>query len=177
MIITFDEEKLRSKCEDVLPEEVDDLVAKLEYELDQSNKIGNSGIGLAATQIGISKNIAIIRLGGTNLNLVNCKIKNAYNPTIFKNEGCLSFPNITKDTTRFQEVHVVNNLVYPHSFVASGLLAVVVQHELDHLNEVLFLDHEVKRPTQVINKIKTRPNDPCFCGSKKKYKKCCQDKD
>jgi len=175
MIIVNNEAALRVKCEDVLPEEVADLISTLENELNNANRLGKGGIGLAAPQIGIAKKIAIIRMGnGIDINLVNCKIDSAYDPIVFKNEGCLSLPGKTEDTTRFQEVHITNNLVEPNSFIATGLLAVVCQHEIDHLNSILFTDHSVVKINKVIGKTKVGPNDLCTCGSNKKYKKCCK---
>ncbi len=176
MIIINDEEALRVKCEEVLPEEVASLIATLEAELNNANRLGKGGIGLAAPQIGIAKNIAIVRLGpGANIDLVNCKLEQGFDPTTFKEEGCLSFPGRVEDTTRFQEVYITNNLVYPHTFVATGLLAVVCQHELDHLNSTLIMDRKIPKPIPVVNKKKIGPNDPCLCGSGKKYKKCCKE--
>ena len=175
MIITNNEEALRIKCDIVLPEEVGSLVSVLEQELNYSNKLGKGGIGLAAPQIGIAKNIAIIRLGsGLNIDLVNPKIEKGYDPSLFRQEGCLSFPGRVEDTTRFQEVFITNNLVYPFSFVATGLMAVVCQHEIDHLNSVLFTDRMIKKTISKNTKI--GPNDICICGSNKKYKKCCGNK-
>jgi peptide deformylase len=178
MIITNNEAALRVKCEDVLPNEVADLVLALEKELDYSNRIGRPGIGLAAPQIGISKNIAIVRLGDFNFNLINAKITKACNPSIFKEEGCLSFPGRLETTTRFQEIVVENNYSNVNSFIATGLIAVVCQHELDHLNSKLFIDHA--QTTNIFKKNKVGPNDPCKCGKidpvtkkVKKFKKCC----
>lgn len=176
MIITNNEAALRVKCEDVLLEEVGPLVDTLEKELAYANRLGKGGIGLAAPQIGIAKNIAIIRMGkadGLDIDLVNCKLDKGYDPKVFQNEGCLSFPGRVETTTRFQEVHIVNNLVYPHTFIATGLIAVVCQHELDHLNAMLFMDRSVPKVIPVVSKKKVGPNDPCMCGSGKKYKKCC----
>jgi len=173
MIIINNEEALRIPCQVVQPEEVPELVGALESELNQANRLGKSGIGLAAPQIGLARQIAIIRLGGgVELNLVNAKLEKGFDPALFTQEGCLSFPGRVEDTTRFQEVYITNNLVYPHSFVATGLLAVVCQHELDHLNSVLFMDHKM---VQVVSPIKKKPgpNDLCSCGSNRKYKKCC----
>lgn len=175
MIITNNEEALRVKCEEVLPDEIAPLIATLEIELENANRLGKGGIGLAAPQIGIAKNIAIIRLDkshGPNFNLVNCKIERQFDPAIFKQEGCLSFPGRVEDTTRFQEIYVTNNLVYPHSFIATGLTAIVCQHEIDHLSSTLFMDRAIPKIVPVINKRKIGPNDPCICGSGKKYKKC-----
>jgi peptide deformylase len=175
MIITNDEALLRVHCEPVLPDEVGGLVEILENELNEANRLGRGGIGLAAPQIGIAKDIAIIRLNKSNnlnFNLVNCKLTRGYDPLIFRQEGCLSFPGRVENTTRFQEVHITNNLVYPHDFVTTGMLAVVCQHELDHLNQKLFIDHVLlKQPVSVSSRQK--PNDRCACGSAIKYKKCC----
>jgi peptide deformylase len=174
MIITNNEDLLRVKCEDVLPEEVDSLIKILEKELAESAKNGNPGIGLAAPQIGIPKKIAIIRMGDKfNINLVNCKIQNSYDPQLFANEGCLSFPGKVENTIRYQEVHITNNLVHPHEFVATGLLAVVCQHEIDHINGSLFLDRLAPKQKQIIKAVKVGPNEKCPCGSNLKYKKCC----
>lgn len=174
MIIVDNEEALRIKCVDALPEEVGELVELLEKELEQSARLGRVGVGLAAAQINIPKNIAIVRLGSNgynnhNINLVNCKIVNGYDQKMFSGEGCLSFPGRIENTMRFQEIHINNNLVHPNNFIATGLLAVVCQHELDHLNGILLPDRAI--PKQVSSKI--RPNDLCGCGSNIKYKKCC----
>lgn len=173
MIIKNNEDLLRVKCEDVLPEEVGELIATLENELENSNRLGVEGIGLAAPQIGIAKNIAIVRMKNVNFDLVNCKIQQGYDPSIFRQEGCLSFPGRVEDTTRFQEIHVINNLVYPHSFIATGLVAVVCQHEIDHLNATLFIDRMTNVILSNVKKHKIGPNDPCACKSGKKFKKCC----
>lgn len=173
MIITNNEEALRVFCEEVKPEEAGELVATLERELAYANRLGKGGIGLAAPQIGIAKHIAIVRLGnGLDFDLVNAKIEVGYDPTTFTQEGCLSFPGRVEDTTRFQEV-VISNGVQPERFVATGLVAVVCQHELDHLNSVLFMDRKIVKVQPVVSTAKVGPNQPCPCGSGKKYKKCC----
>lgn len=173
MIITNNEELLRVKCEEVLPEEVGSLIDTLEKELEHANRLGKSGIGLAAPQIGIAKKIAIVRIEKVKINLVNAKIFQGFDPTLFREEGCLSFPGRVEDTIRYQEVHITDNLVKPYSFVATGLLAVVCQHELDHVNSTLFMDHIAPKPAVVLKKVpKVGPNDQCPCGSGKKYKKC-----
>jgi peptide deformylase len=165
MIIT-DQEILRAHNEDVKPEEVSDLVALLERELAASP---NGGLGLAAPQIGINKRIAIIRINSDlKLDLVNCRIEKQYDPLVFKGEGCLSMPDKKVDTIRYQEICVAGNLVEPHSFIATDLASIVIQHELDHLNGILMIDRQVNKPSK-----KVKPNDPCSCGSGRKAKKCC----
>lgn len=168
MIIINNEELLKRPCSDVLPEEVGELVDLLERELEHSAKLGSPGIGLAASQIGILKKIAIVRINEElSINLINCNLKNGYDETIFKNEGCLSFPGRVEDTKRYQEICISNNLSAPNDFIATGLFAVVIQHELDHINGILLPDRAItKLPTNLGR------NDLCFCGSFKKYKKC-----
>jgi peptide deformylase len=173
MIITNNEELLRTPCEDVKPEEVAELRATLEAELSEANRLGKDGIGLAAPQIGIFKKMAIIRLGTKDLevDLVNCKMSKGYDEAIFRSEGCLSFPGRVENTLRYQECHVTGNLIYPHEFVVTGLLAIAVQHELDHLNGILLPDRAIV-PAPLPRK-NPKPNEPCTCRSGKKFKKCC----
>lgn len=140
MIIT-DKNKLKSKCEDISSiEEFKEIKSKLEFELSLSAQLGRPGIGLAAPQIGINKNVVIIRVpsnsGLVSLDLANAVIASAYDYDWFAGEGCLSFPEFTGRTWRAQEVYVKGNRVLPHSFIATGLLAVVIQHELDHLQGI-----------------------------------------
>jgi peptide deformylase len=174
MIITNNEEALRVFCEPVTLEETGQLIEALEKELEYGNRIGRAGIGLAAAQIDILKSVAIVRLPKISLNLVNAKIDKSFDPAIFEDEACLSFPGRVENTMRFQEVHVSNNLVEPHNFIATGLLAVVVQHEINHLNSILFFDHKVSKPVLTANMAKIGLNDKCLCGSNLKYKRCCR---
>lgn len=173
MIITNNEEALRVKCDEVSPEEAGEIISLLESELKESARLGRSGIGLAAPQIGIAKRVAIVRMEDIRIDLINCKIVNGYDPAIFRSEGCLSFPGRYEDTTRFQEIVISDNLTYPHKFIATGLTAVVCQHEIGHWNSDLFIDHLLPKQQPIIAKVKPRPNEPCSCNSGIKYKKCC----
>jgi peptide deformylase len=169
MIIT-DEKILRTKCTDAQPEEIGAIIEQLERELNYSALQGQRGIGLAAIQINIPKNVAIVRVDNIyKTDLVNCKIQNAYDKQIFLDEGCLSFPGRMENTMRYNEIHIVDNLVPPYSFIATGLFAVVIQHELNHLSGILLPDIALPKPKQ-----RVRPNDLCYCGSKIKYKRCHQ---
>lgn len=140
MIIT-DIEKLKIKCEDVLPEEISDLRSKLQEELILSEKRGHPGLGLAAPQIGIYKRMAIIRIPGMeDIDLVNIKSIKGYDEFLFKGEGCLSFPGKSLNCRRYNEIYISDNMVYPYKFIATGLLAVAIQHEQDHLDGILFTE-------------------------------------
>lgn len=184
MILT-DKEALKIKCSDVASlDEYFLIKSQLEKELLRSAEMGMPGIGLAAPQIGIPKNMAIIRLSNDSayplsVDLVNCKIKNKYDKSLFNGEGCLSFPGRYETTSRYKEIHIINNMVEPYEFIATGLFAVACQHELDHLSGILLPEiaiSSIKSP----EKKKIRPNDECPCGKINpntqkifKYKKCC----
>ena len=171
-MLTFDESILRKKNEDVKPEEVKELISILERELNEINRLGKNGIGLAAPQIGINKRIAIIRLSNKpnydfKVDLINPKIIKSFDPIINKEEGCLSIPNKIISTN---EVHVINEIEGYEPIIATNFLAIACQHEIDHLDGILMTDRQTK---PIINKIKIGPNEKCPCGSGLKYKKCC----
>lgn len=172
MIIVNNEEALRVNCSNLLLEEIGPIKDQLERELENSARFGQIGIGLAAPQIGIAKNMAIIRTPKYKVDLVNCKIIRRFDKAIFENEGCLSFPGRFERTWRFQEIVIGSNAVEPFNFIATGLFAVVCQHELDHLSGVLLPDLVI--PKEITKSLKIGPNDLCPCNSNKKYKKCCR---
>lgn len=171
MIIENNIDLLKTKCEPVLVNEVGALVKLLEFELEESNRKGKPGIGLAAPQIGIFKQAAIIRLEKNDhynfdLDLINPEILKSYDLIKFSGEGCLSFPDKIINTERYNEINLKSKNA---EYVVTGLLSVACQHEIDHLNGILFFDRQLKP----ILKNKIGPNEKCICGSDKKYKKCC----
>lgn len=174
MIIT-DEKLLRLPCEDTKLDDVGPIIDQLDRELIESAKKGYPGVGLAAPQINVQKKTCVIRVDEHSINLVNAKIKKGFDKALFDGEGCLSFPDRYEKTMRYQEIHVVDNLVEPYSFIATGLLAVVIQHEIGHWNNILLPDVALPELNQTIKR-KIRPNDKCYCGSGIKFKKCCQKK-
>ncbi|GAB4339472.1 MAG: peptide deformylase [Candidatus Abyssubacteria bacterium] len=104
----------------------------------------NSGIGLAGPQVGLSKRILVLDLRQDNM-----PVYVMINPTITKREGlaeieegCLSLPEIFGEVKRAERVQVsyVDRDGEERTLEAEGLLARAIQHELDHLNGVLFID-------------------------------------
>ena len=155
-MITTDLSILRKKNEKVNPEEMSELINKLEYELLNSP---NHGVGLAAPQIGINKSIAIVRINingqKENIDLVNPKIIDYKYPIINMGEGCLSFPDKSFNTQRYKEIVIIDDL-HPSGFVALEFVSLVLQHETDHVDGILITDRALG------NKIGR--NDPCPCG-------------
>lgn len=163
MIIT-DESKLKTECKNVSIFEAQDIIKKLEIELASSK---TPGIGLAANQIGIDAKVCIIRAEKYSLNLANPEIIEKFDLCMFNGEGCLSYPDEWLITKRYNEI-VVKDLFNPVGVVCSGLVAVVVQHEVDHLYGKTMYEYEIKKPDG--------PNSQCWCGSGRKFKKCCVEK-
>jgi peptide deformylase len=167
-LVTIPDQRLRTPCE-ALEEFNQQLHDLLEDMYDCMTK--NNGIGLAAPQVGILKRVAIIELdleqietpnitkykGATpdshiyqnRLELINPRII-ASNKKVSSEEGCLSIPNYRDSIQRFNsievEAHDRNGAEF--GFSATGLLAFAVQHEVDHLNGILFTDHlsRLKKP-------------------------------
>jgi peptide deformylase len=149
MNILTDLELLRTPSVPVEPGEVNEIREALEKALAESAELGRPGIGLAAPQIGIFKRMFIIRIsepnGKTfNLDVANARIEKGYDLKIFPEEGCLSFPDTTVKTRRYNEIYVVDNIIGNASFIATGLLAVAIQHEQDHVDGILMTDRLVK---------------------------------
>ena len=105
------------------------------------------GIGLAAPQVGINKQLIVIDLALDQpeeppLVLINPKITKSSSTLCNSEEGCLSIPGVYLDVTRPEEIEVSyrNEFGKPVKLKATGLLARAIQHEMDHLNGVMFVD-------------------------------------
>ena len=103
------------------------------------------GIGLAATQVNFHQRIIVIDISdecNEPLCLINPKIIEK-NGEIEWEEGCLSVPNYYESVKRANEIKVsaLNQLGELSEIDASEMLAVCIQHEMDHLNGILFVDH------------------------------------
>ncbi len=106
------------------------------------------GVGLAAPQIGVSKRLFIVDVATdedepSDLRVfINPEIIATEGVTTF-NEGCLSFPGVREDVERAERVTVraCDKDGKPFELEAEGLLAIAIQHETDHLNGELMIDH------------------------------------
>ena len=100
------------------------------------------GVGLAATQVGISKRIAIISCNDNEYILINPELVE-YSGSDTKEEGCLSFPEIFAQVTRPYSIRIkINDLNGEVQFIETeGQLARAFLHEMDHLDGKLFIDY------------------------------------
>ena len=105
------------------------------------------GIGLAAPQVNVSKRIVVIDIKDFNgkppLVLINPVIQESSNEIEPYDEGCLSLPGITADVIRPSRVKMQAHDISGKKIEieTGGLLARVLQHEIDHLNGIVFIDH------------------------------------
>jgi peptide deformylase len=106
------------------------------------------GVGLAAIQVGWNKSVLIYDISpaeqGRSLQvLINPRIVDQEGEILSESEGCLSVPEFRADVKRFASIIVegVEREGRPLKFEADGMLAIVLQHEIDHLNGKLFIDH------------------------------------
>ena len=154
-ILTIPDPLLRERCTPV--DTVDDTVRKLLDDMLET-MYDAPGIGLAASQIGVMQRAVVIdtssrkaegedgaeiELPGDPLFLVNPEITWVSKDISVYQEGCLSIPEYFEDVERPAEIKVrfLGRDGKPEEMHCDGLLATVVQHEVDHLNGVLFIDH------------------------------------
>lgn len=140
-IVTLGDEVLREKCTPVT--EFDDalhiLIEAMFETLDAAE-----GLGLAAPQVGVDKRFFIVSLpDGTRREFINPEIVGTSVETTPYEEGCLSLPGVYHDVERPSKVIITakNANGAPFRLKAAGLLARVIQHEYDHLDGKLFIDH------------------------------------
>ncbi|CCU79529.1 Peptide deformylase [Halanaerobium saccharolyticum subsp. saccharolyticum DSM 6643] len=134
---------LRSKTK-----KIDEVTKKTNELIDNmfDTMYEEDGVGLAAPQVGILKKIAVVDIReGNKVILINPEIIEEEGKAIME-EGCLSIPGETGDVIRSQKIKVrsLNREGKEIEFMAEEFEARAIQHEIDHLNGVLFVDKIVK---------------------------------
>ena len=156
-ILKFPNQDLRIKAKPV--ETFDEELKTLTDDMFET-MLSVNGIGLAATQIGVAKQVAVIDISPEKnepLVIVNPEIQ-ILDPSKTEDydEGCLSVPGFFEKISRPSDIQLSYQDLsgQKHEIKPEGLLTKVVQHELDHLNGRLFVDHisELKR-RRIRNKI------------------------
>ena len=155
--IVIEPDPILRKKSDAL-EKVDNDIRKLLNEMLET-MYSAPGIGLAAVQIGILKRLIVIDISKEKENknpifMINPEIIHKSNKTSMYEEGCLSLPGHFAEIERPAEC-LVKFLDYngkEKELNAEGLLSTVIQHEVDHLNGVLFIDYLSKLKKDMIIK-------------------------
>jgi peptide deformylase len=173
-ILEFPDPRLRTRAEPV--EKVDAAIRRLIDDMFET-MYAAPGIGLAATQVNVHKRLLVIDISESRkepLALINPQII-ARDGVEETEEGCLSVPGIYDKVTRAEKIRVraLDRDGKQIEFNADGLLAVCIQHEMDHLDGKLFVDYlsELKR-TRIRKKLekerreapaaRTRVNTPAI---------------
>ncbi|HIJ56350.1 MAG TPA: peptide deformylase [Deltaproteobacteria bacterium] len=117
------------------------------------------GVGLASIQVGVDKSILVYDIAPRDENrelhvLINPKIISSEGEVLSEDEGCLSVPDYRADVKRAESILMegVDRDGNPLRFDAEGLLAIVLQHEIDHLNGTLFIDRISKLKRELYKK-------------------------
>lgn len=147
-IVIYDDPVLRKKSRQV--RRVGPAIQALVDDMIETMHAAN-GIGLAAIQIGVPESVIVVQLreddgnpdGGRLYVVINPRLARKSHEMEVGTEGCLSIPGLAGEVARHRAVTVKGWDLYkkPVRIKAEGLLARVFQHEIDHCNGVLFIDH------------------------------------
>jgi peptide deformylase len=131
--------KLKRKSKRV--SKIDSSIKQLCEDLVET-MISNEGAGIAAPQCGILKRIIVVLVNDTPKVMINPEILFHSNETECNDEGCLSIPGTFIQKERYSSVTIKYRNVegHPHLETHTGLPAIIIQHEIDHLNGVLMTD-------------------------------------
>ena len=138
------------KIKDPFDQKIQELILNMFETLRAKN-----GVGLAAPQVGVSLRLCVIEVEGVQYALVNPKITAKSRKKVVSDEGCLSFPGQFFPISRCSEVQVryIDKDGNPGKIKGQGLLAKALQHEIDHLDGILFID-KVKKKKAVSASVK-----------------------
>jgi peptide deformylase len=136
---------LKARARPVTPahdSEIRDLVARMFATMYQA-----PGIGLAAPQVGVGLRLAVVDLMADDkpapIVLINPEVTAVSKELATREEGCLSIPGLYADVTRpaVVKIRYLDQEGAKREIEADGLLAACLQHEIDHLDGILFVDH------------------------------------
>ena len=144
-ILEFPDPRLRTKAVDVTAEQLAEPSFQQLFDDMFETMYEAPGIGLAASQVDVHKRFMVIDVTEDKtrpLVFVNPVISARQGEQVYQ-EGCLSVPGIYADVTRSDVITVdaLDRHGAPFTLEADGVLAVCIQHEMDHLEGVLFIDH------------------------------------
>ena len=158
-IITLPDRKLRTKS--VAVERIDDDLRRFLDDMLET-MYEAPGIGLAAIQVGIGRRVAVVDVAKREdedaqpnpIFLINPQIVSSSDERSIHEEGCLSIPEYYADVERPASVRVgfLDRNGRPQELEANGILATCLQHEIDHMDGVLFIDYLSKLKRDIVIK-------------------------
>ena len=139
-VVVYPDERLKlvSSPVEKIDEELIDLINEMFRVMYESD-----GCGLAGVQIGILQRLFVMEIKGKKYVMINPEILERSRDYSFQEEGCLSLPGIGAEVKRSKRVTVKYTDIDGKEKIlkAAGLLAVCIQHEYDHLDGKVFIDH------------------------------------
>ena len=141
-VLQYPDPKLRTKAKVV--NEVDGVIQRIVDDMFET-MYEQTGVGLAATQVDVHQRIIVLDVSETQkepLCVINPEIISREGVQ-YEFEGCLSFPSVFEKVERAAKIRLraLDRAGKQYELDAEGLLAVCIQHEMDHLEGVLFIDH------------------------------------
>ncbi len=158
-ILTIPDERL--KQESLPVEQFDDALRAFIADLEETRRAGPAAVGIAAPQVGHFQRIVIVDVSNTRKPVPNHGYMVLVNPEIVEwegyemgREGCLSVPDYTGNVIRATQIKLKAQDPYgnPLEYDMEGFEARAVQHELDHLDGMLFIDRVVSRRTDLFRR-------------------------
>lgn len=161
-IIQYPDERLKQESKPV--REFGEELRSFVSDLEQTMRAGPGGVGIAAPQVGRFERIVIVDLseksklprGSTNhgrMVLINPELTK-WEGMVMGREGCMSVPDFTGNVIRAERITLTAYDEYgkQHEYECEGFEARAVQHEVDHLDGLLFLDRLVSRKTDLFRR-------------------------
>lgn len=158
-ILVWPDERLRQRSQPV--EDFDDELRAFIVDLEETRQAGPAAVGIAAPQVGRHQRIVIVDCSQTRKPVPNHGYMVLVNPEILSwdghtlgREGCLSVPDYTGNVLRAESIRLRANDPHGdvHEYDMEGFEARAVQHEIDHLDGMVFLDRVVSRHTDVFRR-------------------------
>ena len=149
-ILTYPNSLLEKKTQTVKDSQAPEIKRLVLDMLETMEK--NNGLGLAANQVGQSARVCVIKLEGKTHIFINPRLKSKSWSKVICDEGCLSFPGKFIPVKRSKSVKVEALDKNGKKFVlkAEKMLARAIQHEVDHLDGILFIEKEARPHTKKI---------------------------
>ena len=138
-ILKDDHKLLRRKAKRV--DKIDDIIRNIAASMIRA-MLENNGVGLSGNQVGILKRIIIVLIDQNPKVMINPEIVSLSEETIIDNEGCLSFPGQFYDIPRSKMIKVKYRNLSGHPVIETydGLISRIIQHEMDHLDGIVFME-------------------------------------
>ena len=144
MKIITDEKHLTKVCEPVNYKQSKQIANKMIMFMLSNKNINDNSIGLACNQLGLSGRIIIVKIKNRWVSFINPDITYKSQEKIITEESCLSVPNKIMKVERSKEINI--SFIFDGNSKPSnykGMDAIVIQHEIDHLNGIIITDKEL----------------------------------